>query len=71
MQYITGLHALQCPCALNTPGDTQHASVDWTYPALADTETAFFKDYGVETDKEVARLAGTRNVANHLSLIHI
>ena len=52
MQYITGLHALQCPCALNTPGDTHPASVDWTYPALADTETAFFKDYGVETNKE-------------------
>lgn len=66
MQYITGLHALQCPCALNTPGDTHHASLDWTYPALADTETAFFGDYGVETDKEVARLSGTRNVANHL-----
>lgn len=69
MQFITGLHALQCPCTLNTPGDTRHASVDWTYPALADTETAFFGDYGVETDKEVARLSGTRNVANHLRAV--
>lgn len=66
MQYITGLHALQCPCTLGTPGDTHHTSVDWTYPTLADTSTAFYKDYGVETDKEVARLSGNRNVANHI-----
>lgn len=66
MQYITGLHALQCPCSLGTPGDTHHTSVDWTYPTLADTSTAFYKDYGVEADKEVARLSGNRNVANHI-----
>ena len=36
---------------------------------VSGTETAFFKDYGVETDKEVARLAGTRNVANHLRAV--
>ena len=69
MQYITGHHALCCPCALNTPGNPHHLSVDWTYPATADTDTAFFKDYGIEKDRIVPIDSTPRNVANHLRAV--
>ena len=68
MQYITGLHALTCPCSLQTPGEP-HASVDWTYPAMADSDSAFFKDYGIETVREIPYLSGSHNVANHIRAI--
>ena len=68
MQYITGFHALTCPCSLKTLG-VPHASVDWTYPALSDTDSAFFKDYGIETDREVTHLQGVCCVANHLRAV--
>ena len=68
MQYITGFHALNCHSSLRTP-DTLPVAVDWTYPEIANTETAFFKDYSIETNKEIAQLPGSHNVANPIRAV--
>ncbi len=65
MQYITGLHALHCPCSLQTPGKPYHG-VDWTYPATADTDNTFFKDYGIEVNESVPAHGPSTLIANHL-----
>ena len=68
MQYITGFHALNCHSSLRAP-DTLPVAVDWTYPEIADTETAFFKDFSIETNKEIPYLTGTHNVANPIRAV--
>lgn len=46
--YITGIHALNIPCSLNTSGDWHRGSLDWDNPYTRDTEDSVFKDWGLE-----------------------
>lgn len=66
MQYITGLHALNLNCSLNTGGDWHRSGLQWDHPKIWDTETAFFRDYGIENCNHVPGHKGTQKVANHI-----
>ena len=65
MKYITGLHALDLPCSLETCGDFHHLP-DWKHPMVMNTEKAFFGDWGLEWH-EIPGQGGKRvPVANHI-----
>lgn len=66
MQYITGIHALNLNCSLDTAGDWHRSWLQWDHPKMGDTEEAFFRDYGIENCNHVPGREGTQKVANHI-----
>ena len=68
MLYITGIHALNLPCKLNTCGDWHSTSIDWSSPNIADSEKSIYGDYGIEKNVKINFLDSnkTYNVANHI-----
>jgi hypothetical protein len=48
MLYITGIHALNLPCSLDTCGDWHTSAISWDNPDIRDTQKSFFGEYGVE-----------------------
>lgn len=68
MLYITGIHALNLPCKLNTCGDWHSTSIDWSSPNIADSEKGIYGDYGIEKNVKINFLDSnkTYNVANHI-----
>ena len=69
MRYISGIHALNLPCSLVTCGDWHRSALKWRDITFMDTETAFFKDYGIEFHKRVPEHDETYPVANHIRAI--
>jgi len=66
MRYISGIHALNIPCQLNTTGDWHASAIQWQNPHWRDTKNAFFGDWGIEQGHEIPEHQGTFAVANHL-----
>lgn len=66
MRYITGVHALNLRCRLETCGDWHCSALDWDKPEVRDTQTAFFGSYGIETGRTIPGHAGTCCVADHI-----
>ena len=66
MRYISGVHALNLPCSLQTCGDWHCSALRWRDITFMDTETAFFGDYGIEMQKRIPEHDGTYAVANHI-----
>lgn len=66
MQYISGIHALNIPCALLTCGDWHHSALKWQNITFMETERAFFRDYGIEFSKHIPEHNETFAVANHI-----
>jgi hypothetical protein len=66
MRYITGIHALNVPCELNTCGDWHPSAFRWENITEADTDSSIFGSYGIEYGKKIPRHNGTHAVANHI-----
>ena len=66
MRYISGIHALNLPCSLQTCGDWHCSALRWQNITFRDTETAFYKNYGIEFDKRIPEHEETYAVANHI-----
>ena len=66
MLYITGQHALNLSCSLDTGGDWHTSALQWENLHLFDSNKMFFKDYGIELDKRVPEHVEKYNVANHI-----
>ncbi|KLU59358.1 hypothetical protein CEB3_c43440 [Peptococcaceae bacterium CEB3] len=66
MLYVSGIHALNLPCALQTCGDWHASGIDWTNVALMDSNKSIFRNYGIEPHKVIPDHKGTFNVANHI-----
>ena len=66
MLYITGIHALNLPCSLLTCGDWHCSAIQWKHPTLRESETAFFRDYGIERNVSIPEHDGTYAAANHI-----
>ena len=66
MLYITGQHALNLSCSLDTGGDWHTSALQWENLHLFDSNKMFFKDYGIELDKRVPEHIEKYNVANHI-----
>lgn len=66
MLYLTGQHALNIPCSLETCGDWHTAALDWTHLQLANSDKMFFKEYGIEEHSKIPEHHGKIFVANHI-----
>lgn len=66
MKYVTGIHALNLPCKLETCGDWHTSALKWENISWGDTDTSLFGEYGIETDHSVPNLDGLHCVANHI-----
>lgn len=71
MLYITGLHALNIPCSLDTCGDWHSCAIKWDTPDIANSDDNIFGDYGIEKNITVDFLDKSKkyNVANHIRAI--
>ncbi len=66
MIYISGVHALNLPCNLETCGDWHMSALRWENIYLKDTEESFWGDWGIEYNKTIPENPGQFEVANHL-----
>ena len=69
MLYITGIHALNLPCELETCGDWHQSSIQWADPHLRESSNTFYKDYGIEKNHRIPEHEGVFNVANTIRAI--
>jgi len=66
MRYLTGKHALNLPCSLDTVGDWHFNALRWVDLSLGETATSVFGDYGIEQNVYIDRLGYSMPVANHI-----
>lgn len=66
MIYITGIHALNLPCALETCGDWHTSALRWKDITFRESDDSIFGDYGIEPDHEIPDNNGKYYVANTL-----
>ena len=66
MKYITGIHALNIPCSLETGGDWHMFGIQWGKPTMMDTDTAFFGNLWSEQHKIPPDFQRLVPVANHI-----
>lgn len=66
MKYITGIHALNLRCSLETCGDWHQPGIQWKNLTIRESEDSVFGDYGIEDNSLVPDHPGTHKVANHI-----
>ena len=66
MQYLTGIHALNLVCSLDTPGDWHRSALAWEDLIWQNSEDSLFGDYGIEKCDCVPNYRGICFVANHI-----
>jgi len=66
MKYLTGIHALNTTCNLNTFGDWHSTAIQWEHPHENESTNSLWGDYGIETDRTIPFCKGVHNVANHI-----
>lgn len=66
MIYLTGEHALNMTCSLNTDGDWHTSALAWKNLTLRESEGSFFGDYGIESPKKLPVCGKVFPVANHI-----
>lgn len=66
MKYITGIHALNLRCNLETCGDWHCQSTQWDRPTVRDSSASVFGDYGIEDCSFIPQHPGTFKKANHI-----
>lgn len=66
MKYISGIHALNLPCSLETCGDWHASGIQWKNLTIRDTDDSVFGSYGLEEYNKVPEHPGTYMIANTL-----
>ena len=66
MKYITGIHALNLPCKLDTCGDWHQSGIQWNIPQIRESKGSLFGDYGIELNHTIPERDGRFAVANTL-----
>lgn len=66
MKYITGIHALNLPCSLDTCGDWHQSAIQWESPTFADSDLSVYGEYGIEFDIKIPLHQERFAVANHI-----
>jgi len=69
IKYITGIHALNINCDLETCGDWHASAIQWKNPNTRYSNESIFKDYGIEYNKNIPENDDLHNVANHIRAI--
>ena len=69
-KYISGIHALNIACPLNTSGDWHWGALKWKDVTIFDDTEMFFGEWGIEKNVVVSYLDNqVWNVANHIRAI--
>lgn len=66
MLYITGIHALNLNCSLNTPGDWHQSAIQWHTLKTKHSTDSIWGDYGIEMNENVPKNPGIYHTANHI-----
>lgn len=66
MLYLSGIHALNIECQLDTCGDWHQSGIQWNNLKLLDSKESIFADYGIEVNKKIPGHDKLFNVANHI-----
>lgn len=66
MLYISGIHALNLSCELETCGDWHQSAIQWNNIPLQESEGSIFGDYGIELNRKVPEQIEIFAVANHI-----
>ena len=68
MKYITGIHALNLACELETPGDWHTSALKWENISTKESENSTWGNYGIECNRTIPFLspAPKYNIANHI-----
>lgn len=66
MKYISGIHALNLNCNLETCGDWHQSAIQWDAPYIKDTNNSVFGEYGLEFKKSIPEHTGDFVTANHI-----
>ena len=69
MTYISGRHALNLPCTLDTCGDWHASALQWHTPFIRDSNESVYGDYGIEHNKKIPESNELYSVANHIRAI--
>lgn len=69
MKYISGIHALNLRCGLDTCGDWHASGIQWKNLTIRESSLSVFGDYGIEDNSSVPEHPGTHKVANHIRAI--
>lgn len=66
MFYITGQHALNLQCSLNTCGDWHASALKWSDIPIRSSCNSIFGVYGIEQNVKIPEHNEKYNVANHI-----
>ena len=59
MKYISGIHALNLRCSLETCGDWHASGIQWKNLTVRESSDSVFGDYGIEDNSSVPGIQGT------------
>lgn len=66
MRYITGEHALNLSCKLETCGDWHTSALRWKNITFMNSEDSIYGDYGIEPNHRIPEHDEVYYVANHI-----
>jgi hypothetical protein len=66
MRYLSGIHALNLNCSLDTCGDWHQSALRWRDLDWRESEGSFWHDYGIETNSCIPEHPGVYHTANHI-----
>lgn len=66
MKYLTGIHALNIPCSLDTPGDWHQGALRWDDLTIKDSDNSINGSWGIESQKTIPFTELKMPVANHI-----
>jgi hypothetical protein len=64
LKYITGIHALNLPCSLETCGDWHCSALRWKNLSIAESEGSIFGEYGIEHGTKIPEHTELYHCAN-------
>lgn len=66
MKYVSGIHALNLVCSLDTCGDWHQSAIQWDNIPMRESNGSIWGDYGIEHNRKIPEHSGQYNVANHI-----
>lgn len=66
MIYLSGIHALNLPCSLDTCGDWHKSALKWQNLDWRESNGSLWGNYGLEENSNIPEHPGTYYTANHI-----
>jgi len=66
MKYLSGIHALNLRCSLDTCGDWHQSALKWQDLDWRESNGSLWDEYGIEENSHIPEQPGTYKTANHI-----